>query len=72
MNKSNNVIYLTAGIIIGILICFIPNFITGRMYDEVEVMGPLLVGELLIRCISMIVGLFVIYDTVKNFFKKFS
>jgi len=61
-----------ASFIIGILIALTPTLIVGRLYNVAIVMGPLLVAEFLIRNISRIIGLLVIYDGFKNYYHKTS
>jgi uncharacterized protein with PQ loop repeat len=71
MNKEKSKkIFLIISLGFGILIFLAPSIITGRFYyDEVHVMGPLLVSEFLMRTASLILGLIIIYDGIKNFFK---
>lgn len=47
-------------IVIGIIIMIAPILITGSMYDVTKTMGDLLVAELIIRTLSLIIGLLVI------------
>lgn len=47
-------------IVIGITIMIAPILITGTMYDVTKTMGDLLVAELIIRTLSLIIGLLVI------------
>lgn len=47
-------------IVIGIIIMIAPILITGTMYDVTKTMGDLLVAELIIRTLSLIIGLLVI------------
>ncbi|AJH75157.1 hypothetical protein COK00_29775 [Bacillus cereus] len=57
MNKNTN---LLLQIVIGIIIMIAPILITGTMYDVTKTMGDLLVAELIIRTLSLIIGLLVI------------
>jgi ABC-type arginine/histidine transport system permease subunit len=71
MNKEKSkIILVIVSIVIGIIIIFAPVIITGRFYDEVHVMGGLLVGDFLMRTTSLILGLIIIYDGIKNYFKS--
>ena len=47
-----------------------PIFITGSLYNDNEVMGGLLSAELVVRTLSLVIGLIVIYDGFKSFYKK--
>ena len=67
--KNNKLISIILSLIIGILIAIIPNFITGESYNPDKIMGNLLVADLILRVISPIIGLIVIYDGIKTFFK---
>ncbi|MEI5911641.1 hypothetical protein ACS2QU_01110 [Bacillus cereus group sp. Bce005] len=57
MSKNVN---LLLQIVIGIIIMITPILITGTMYDVMKTMGDLLVAELIIRTLSLIIGLLVI------------
>ncbi|ALQ66697.1 hypothetical protein [Bacillus thuringiensis] len=57
MSKNVN---LLLQIVIGIIIIIAPILITGTMYDVTKTMGDLLVAELIIRTLSLIIGLLVI------------
>ncbi|BCD21992.1 hypothetical protein BC30090_0889 [Bacillus cereus] len=57
MSKNVN---LLLQIVIGIIIMIAPILITGTMYDVTKTMGDLLVAELIIRTLSLIIGLLVI------------
>ncbi|EOP28739.1 MULTISPECIES: hypothetical protein [Bacillus] len=57
MSKNVN---LLLQIVIGITIMIAPILITGTMYDVTKTMGDLLVAELIIRTLSLIIGLLVI------------
>ncbi|MCU5326238.1 hypothetical protein [Bacillus cereus group sp. BfR-BA-01428] len=54
MSKNVN---LLLQIVIGIIIMIAPILITGTMYDVTKTMGDLLVAELIIRTLSLIIGL---------------
>jgi hypothetical protein len=70
MNKKNpKKFLLIINLIIGILITFAPIIITGRFYDETHVIGSLLVAEFVMRTASLIMGLVIIYDGIKTYFK---
>ncbi|WP_089172378.1 hypothetical protein [Bacillus cereus] len=56
-------------ILIGIMIIFAPNIITGQIYDVSKVMGDLLVAEIIIRTLSLIIGLVVISKAFEKYSK---
>ncbi|WP_432407328.1 hypothetical protein [Wukongibacter sp. M2B1] len=61
---------LVISFIMGLLIILVPTIITGRLYNEVAIMGGLLYSEFIMRNICSIVGLLVIYDGLKSYFNK--
>jgi hypothetical protein len=61
--------FFTIQLVIGILIIVAPIIVTGRLYNENEIMGALLVSEFIMRTVSLIVGLLVIYDAIKSYKK---
>ncbi|MDU5946111.1 MAG: hypothetical protein E7L01_07505 [Paenibacillus macerans] len=61
---------LFISVVIGVLIMLSPIFITGSLYNDNEVMGGLLSAELVVRTLSLVIGLIVIYDGFKSFYKK--
>ncbi|PET39174.1 hypothetical protein CN520_19360 [Bacillus cereus] len=64
MNKNIN---LLLQIIIGIIIMIAPILITGSIYDVTKSFGELLVAELIIRTLSLIIGLLVISTTLHRY-----
>lgn len=54
--------------ILGILIMLAPTIITGYPYNE-TLMGGYAIGDFVMRTVSLIVGLLVIYDAIKRSFK---
>lgn len=54
-------------IVIGIIIVIAPILITGTMYDVTKTMGDLLVAELIIRTLSLIIGLLVISNALHRY-----
>ena len=52
---------------IGIIIMIAPILITGTMYDVTKTMGDLLVAELIIRTLSLIIGLLVISKALHRY-----
>lgn len=54
-------------ILIGIIIMIAPILITGTMYDVTKTMGDLLVAELIIRTLSLIIGLLVISKALHRY-----
>ncbi|AFQ16699.1 TPA: hypothetical protein ACR3Z0_005898 [Bacillus thuringiensis] len=64
MNKNIN---LLLQIIIGIIIMIAPILITGSIYDVTKSFGELLVAELIIRTLSLIIGLLVISTALHRY-----
>ncbi|MDA1630397.1 hypothetical protein PDK42_22170 [Bacillus cereus group sp. TH172LC] len=64
MSKNIN---LLLQIVIGIIIMIAPILITGTMYDVTKTMGDLLVAELIIRTLSLIIGLLVISKALHRY-----
>ncbi|GEQ32637.1 hypothetical protein [Marinilactibacillus psychrotolerans] len=67
---ASDIFYLVIGFSIGILILISPVIITGTWYDIESTLGGLLIAEFLMRTSALIIGLLVIYDTVKSFYLK--
>ncbi|WP_427337684.1 hypothetical protein [Caloranaerobacter sp. DY30410] len=61
---------LIISFIIGVFIILIPTIITGHTYNTSTAIGGLLYSEFIMRNISFIIGLLVIYDGLKNYFNK--
>ncbi|MEB8802516.1 hypothetical protein P4G82_11790 [Bacillus cereus] len=64
MNKNIN---LLLQIIIGIIIMIAPILITRSIYDVTKSFGELLVAELIIRTLSLIIGLLVISTALHRY-----
>ncbi|MED2793052.1 hypothetical protein [Bacillus wiedmannii] len=64
MSKNVN---LLLQLVIGIIIMIAPILITGTMYDVTKTMGDLLVAELIIRTLSLIIGLLVISKALHRY-----
>ncbi|MDA1679864.1 MULTISPECIES: hypothetical protein [unclassified Bacillus cereus group] len=64
MSKNVNLL-LQIGI--GIIIMIAPILITGTMYDVTKTMGDLLVAELIIRTLSLIIGLLVMSKALHRY-----
>ncbi|ALL22561.1 hypothetical protein ABEX41_06485 [Bacillus tropicus] len=64
MSKNVNLLFQ---IVIGIIIMIAPILITGTMYDVTKTMGDLLVTELIIRTLSLIIGLLVISKALHRY-----
>ncbi|TCW44892.1 hypothetical protein EC917_13342 [Bacillus thuringiensis] len=64
MSKNVN---LLLQIVIGIIIMIAPILLTGTMYDVTKTMGDLLVAELIIRTLSLIIGLLVISKALHRY-----
>jgi hypothetical protein len=69
MKRNGRLTILLSSILIGLLIMLSPIFITGYTYNTSRVMGSLLTGEFIVRTVALIIGLIIIYDGVKIFFK---
>lgn len=67
---ASDILYIVIGFSIGILILISPVIITGTWYDIESTLGGLLIAEFLMRTSALIIGLLVIYDTVKSFYLK--
>lgn len=63
---AKKAISLIIGYALGILIIFAPVIITGHLYNTSKVMGGLLISEFIVRSLSLVIGLLVIYDTTKS------
>ncbi|HFU7074270.1 hypothetical protein ABE48_19065 [Bacillus thuringiensis] len=64
MNKNIN---LLLQIIIGIIIMIAPILITESIYDVTKSSGELLAAELIIRTLSLIIGLLVISTALHRY-----
>ncbi|QWS48325.1 hypothetical protein KPG64_05090 [Bacillus thuringiensis] len=64
LNKNIN---LLLQMIIGIIIMIAPILITGSIYDVTKSFGELLVAELIIRTLSLIIGLLVISTALHRY-----
>lgn len=64
LSKNVNLLFQ---IVIGIIIMIAPILITGTMYDVTKTMGDLLVTELIIRTLSLIIGLLVISKALHRY-----
>lgn len=67
MDVKKNIIFII-NCIIGILIIRTPNIIAGHPYND-NLMGGLQIAEFIVRTIAFIIGLLVIHDAVKTYFK---
>ncbi|MBS7528784.1 hypothetical protein KHM83_19130 [Fusibacter paucivorans] len=65
MNKN-----LIVSIIIGVLIMFSTTLLTGHTYAHSTAIGAHRTAELILRNISIVVGLIVIYSGFKDMFKS--
>ena len=50
----------------------IPTIVTGFSYSNTNAMGALIVSEFTMRVVSYIIGLLVIYDSIKTLNKSIS
>lgn len=62
------VILLIVNILLAIVVIYVPTIIIGRSYGETSYMGSLLTAEFIMRVISFIIGLLIIYDSIKKYF----
>ncbi|MFL2095555.1 hypothetical protein [Marinilactibacillus psychrotolerans] len=67
---TSDIFYLVLGFSIGVLILLSPVIITGSWYDIESTLGGLLIAEFLMRTGALVIGLLVIYDTIKTFYLK--
>lgn len=65
--KTNSIIKLIFKLLIGVLIILAPVIITGHWYNESKIMEALLVSDFVMRTLSFIIGLLVIYDSIKSY-----
>ncbi|WP_248562697.1 hypothetical protein [Niallia sp. NCCP-28] len=56
-------------VFIGFLIIIAPVFITGKWFIY-DIINNLLVAEFVVRSLAVVIGLFVIYDSVKTYYNK--
>lgn len=68
--KSKKLLLSIIGCIIGIIIMLVPTLVTGFSYSNTNAMGGLIVSEFTMRVVSYIVGLLVIYDSIKTLNKS--
>lgn len=66
--QKQKVILLIITILLAIIVMFAPTIIIGHSYGETSYMGSLLTAELVMRIISFIVGVLIIFDGVKKYF----
>ena len=69
-SKSKKNLIVIIGCIIGIIIMLIPTLITGNSFSNSTAIGGLHISEFIMRVVSYIVGLLVIYDSIKTFNKS--
>jgi uncharacterized membrane protein len=69
MKTNNGTTFLFISILIGLLIALSPVIVTGSWYNTNIVMGNLLIAEFIVRTLVIVIGLIVIYNGVKHFFK---
>ncbi|WP_088043041.1 hypothetical protein [Bacillus sp. EAC] len=69
-NKNPNKLLLFFNLVIGILIIISPTIITGHLYDIQTLIGNIRVAEFVLRTAALIIGLLVINEGIKNYFKN--
>jgi len=71
MNQKNKIyLCLIIRCVLGIIITLIPTILTGNSFVNTNSMGELYTAEFIMRVITYIIGVLVIYDTVKTFNKS--
>lgn len=68
--KSKRNLIVVIGCVIGFIIMLTPTLITGNSFSNSTAFGGLLISEFIMRVVSYIVGLLVIYDSIKAFIKS--
>ncbi|MBP2115505.1 hypothetical protein [Paenibacillus silagei] len=66
----SKVVLLISSVVIGVLVMVSPGFITGHTFSSTQYQGSLYVAEFVVRSLALIIGLVVIHDGIKSFFKK--
>ncbi|GAA0124395.1 hypothetical protein UT300019_02970 [Clostridium sp. CTA-19] len=64
------IIILLINCILGITIMLGPSIITGHFYNVSYLLGGLLISDFIMRTVSFIIGILVIYDSIKRFTTK--
>lgn len=65
LKSKKNAIFII-NCILAVLIMFAPVIITGHFYDTSKLLGGLLISDFVIRTVSLIIGILVIYDSIKR------
>jgi hypothetical protein len=55
--------------LLGIVIILTPTIIVGHWYDPSKFLGNAFVADLIMRVQTFVIGLLVVYDGIKNYFK---
>ncbi|MFC6651315.1 hypothetical protein [Paenibacillus rhizoplanae] len=66
----SKVVLLISSVVVGVLIMISPGFITGHTFGSTQYQGSLYIAEFVVRSLALIIGLMVIYDGIKSFFKR--
>lgn len=67
--KKTSILQLISGLIIGVIIIFVPTIITGHGYNEDRSIGAFLIADYVVRVIAFITALLVIGFSI-HFFPK--
>lgn len=60
---------LKIGIVIGIIIMLVPLIITGHTLNNSPAVGSYFTAQLVLWIVAPIIGLIVMYDSLKNYYK---
>ncbi|QEY34688.1 hypothetical protein FL966_06250 [Caproiciproducens galactitolivorans] len=67
--KTSRAVILITGLIIGIFIVFLPYILTRSWFQNDDFLAELYITDYILKTLSPAMGLFVIYDAVKFYFK---
>lgn len=68
--KSNSKIIFLVKCIIALIIMLSPTIITGNLFIDIQTLPPRDVAEIVIRTLALIIGLLVLYDSIKTTFSS--
>lgn len=68
--KSNSKIIFLVKCIIALIIMLSPTIITGNLFVDIQTLPPRDVAEIIIRTLALIIGLLVLYDSIKTTFSS--
>ncbi|NLG92389.1 MAG: hypothetical protein GX485_02305 [Clostridiales bacterium] len=67
--KTSRAVILITGLIIGIFIVFLPYILTRSWFPNDDFLAELYITDYILKTLSPAMGLLVIYDAVKFYFK---